>query len=78
MQLKSLEVVWKALEEAGIDTKSTHARKLGLSRVLDVVHVFNYGLSEYEQAVITKAIGDIGLAVVYHEGESIVISPGGY
>ena len=78
MQIEQLKPVWAALEKAGIDPKSTHVRKLGLSRVGDVVHVFNYGLSEQEKAAITKAIGDIGLEVVYHEGETVKVTPGGY
>ena len=78
MLLWGLERTWKALEDAGINTRTTHVRKIGLSRVGDVVHVFNYGLSEQEKAAITKAIGDIGLEVVYHEGETVKVTPGGY
>jgi hypothetical protein len=76
--LWGLERTWKALADAGINTRSTHVRKIGLSRVGDVVHVFNYGLTETEIANITKAVEAIGLMAEFHKEERIAVSPGGY
>ena len=78
MRIESLIPVWVALEKVGIDTRSTHVRKLGLCRVSDMVHVFNYGLTAEEVISVRKAVEGMGMEVTFHEDEAIDITPGGY